>query len=327
MNNCFDKKISIIVPIFNSERTLNKTIESILEQSYNEIEVLLIDDGSTDRSYKIAEQYSNKDYRIRLFKQDNKGVSSARNLGIEKSNGYYITFVDSDDEIDKDYLENMINVTDKYNPDIVASNITVKSDKLMFNPYEKYGNVLLEGEKILKAYLRFNISTAIWGKLFKKSVIENLKFPNININEDFIFQWNVIKKTTKFYQTNNTHYYYNISSSESLSNRKFSKDNMSIIEHALEVKEDIKKDYPSLLLEAEVYFKACVLHNLIIYYKYLTENDKEELYLDEVKYMCKILKNNKKLDAYLVESDKEMEIPELIDNINKILDRKVINNL
>ena len=97
--------ISIIIPVYNVELDLEKCLESIINQTYKNIEIILIDDGSTDNSGKICDIYAEKDCRIELLKQENSGVCSARNLGISKATGEYVTFVDADDWIEEDYIE------------------------------------------------------------------------------------------------------------------------------------------------------------------------------------------------------------------------------
>ena len=102
-----DKMISVIIPIYNMEKYLDRCINSITEQSYKNIEILLINDGSTDNSLKICKKFQKEDERIKFFSMNHQGVSIARNLGIEKAKGKYIMFIDSDDWIEKDTIKNL----------------------------------------------------------------------------------------------------------------------------------------------------------------------------------------------------------------------------
>lgn len=119
--------ISVIVPVYNVEKYLRRCVESIMSQTYKEIEILLIDDGSTDDSGRICDDLALKDRRIHVFHKENGGVSSARNLGIERACGDYICFVDSDDWIDIDYFENAIPVLKEAHPRLLMNNY-VKDD-------------------------------------------------------------------------------------------------------------------------------------------------------------------------------------------------------
>ena len=113
--------ITIIIPVYNSEKYLEKTIKSILEQTYNNYELILIDNGSTDNSAEICKKYQEKDERVKFYIQSKKGVSNARNRGIEKATGEFICFVDSDDYIEKDMLNSYMDIYIKYKPDLIVS--------------------------------------------------------------------------------------------------------------------------------------------------------------------------------------------------------------
>ena len=113
-------KISVIVPVYNVEKWLNKCIDSILVQSYNNLEIILINDGSTDKSGDICDNYSKKDYRIRVFHNKNKGLSYSRNFGVKNSNGKYVMFVDSDDFIsDSNIIEKFISILERDKCDFI----------------------------------------------------------------------------------------------------------------------------------------------------------------------------------------------------------------
>lgn len=113
------KKISVIVPVYKAEQYLTRCIESILHQTYENIELILIDDGSPDLSPEICDKYADSDSRVIVIHQENQGVAAARNIGMDRATGDYVTFVDSDDYIDKDMYESMLNIADKYDTDVV----------------------------------------------------------------------------------------------------------------------------------------------------------------------------------------------------------------
>lgn len=191
--------ISIIVPVYNTEAFISKCIESILAQSYNDFELLLIDDGSTDNSGIICDKYSDIDKRIKVFHKKNAGVGAARNTGIEKANGQYITFIDSDDYIDSHYLEYFFNIP------FTSNNIYVKAEALIDTPNEnRILNLKTNKDYVLdNTQLGYEIEQhdllskgAPWAKLFSLELIRkyNLRFPtDINFHEDHYF---VIKYIT-----------------------------------------------------------------------------------------------------------------------------------
>ena len=192
--------ISIIVPIYNVENYLRHCLESIQNQTYQNFECLLINDGSSDNSAEICREYVEKDSRFRYFEKENGGVSSARNLGIERSKGQYITFIDSDDWVDSDYLELLYIKINEYNADLAV--LTYKqysmNDGCFYlhvweqDYYEKYysGNELLNSLPKLENYdSTFNVS---WGKLFKRNFLETATFNEQRImGEDLEFNFKI----------------------------------------------------------------------------------------------------------------------------------------
>jgi len=124
-------KISIIVPIYNSEKYLKRCIESILKQTYTNIELILINDGSEDKSLEICEEYKKNDERIIIVNKENEGVSVARNIGIEKATGELISFVDADDYLEATFLQELLDIMEKYNVNYVACGYNTVYDNHM----------------------------------------------------------------------------------------------------------------------------------------------------------------------------------------------------
>lgn len=191
--------ISIVVPIYNTKSFLSQCIESILSQSYSDFELLLIDDGSTDNSGILCDEYSKKDKRIRVFHKQNAGVGAARNTGIEMANGEYITFIDSDDYIDSHYLEYFFNIP------FTSNYIYVRADALidipkenLFSPKTSTKDHILNNARLGNEIEQYDFLSkgAPWAKLFSLELIRqyNLRFPtNISFHEDHYF---VIKYIT-----------------------------------------------------------------------------------------------------------------------------------
>ena len=133
--------VSIVVPVYNVEKYLKRCVDSIINQSYNNIEILLVDDGSTDSSGKICDDYLKKDSRIKVIHKQNGGLSDARNFGIDKSTGDYLSFIDSDDWIEKDMIMNLFNSIINEKSDISIEFMIIK--KKMLNHFKLFQNLVL----------------------------------------------------------------------------------------------------------------------------------------------------------------------------------------
>lgn len=203
-------KVSIIVPVYNVEKYLRKCIDSLINQTLKDIEIICINDGSTDKSLEILKEYKNRDSRIILLNQENSGQSVARNRGIEIAKGEYLGFVDPDDWIDLDYYEKLYNAAISTNADIATAGIIritgIKQKKfLQFNEETITENINLKFERCdvpEKSY--------IWNKIYKTQKLKeiNLKFEEGRIFEDCIFTPQALFFLGKMVTVPNTYYYY-----------------------------------------------------------------------------------------------------------------------
>ena len=181
--------LSIIVPIYQAEKSLRNCIQSILRQTMSNFELLLIDDGSKDKSSLICKEYLQKDKRIRFFEKSNSGVSETRNLGIKKARGKYIQFVDSDDTLVDYMCERMINTAEENNCELVICGY--KKCEGSLDEVINYGNLFINninnsGEIFGNLYVKELISTP-WNKLFLKSKIKEYFDKNLSLGEDLVF--------------------------------------------------------------------------------------------------------------------------------------------
>lgn len=199
-----DSLISIIVPVYNTENYLEKCLYSLVNQTYKNIEIIIIDDGSPDNSMNIIQKFVLADNRVKVISQKNQGLSGARNTGMNNANGDYIMFIDSDDWIEIDTCEKAINASEKYNADVVFWPYIKEFSDLQKNNYlfdkteiiwsEKNINQLsrrmvgLVGDELANPQSIDNLVTA-WGKLYKKSVIGDVRFTDTKIigTEDALF--------------------------------------------------------------------------------------------------------------------------------------------
>lgn len=209
--------ISIIVPIFNTEKYLHQCLDSILSQSYENFECLLINDGSTDASASICREYIAKDARFRYFEKENGGVSSARNLGIERSGGAYITFIDSDDWIEFDYLEVLYSAIIQETADISVS--TYRTYEMSKNQWLFHAFKRVEHQKVFSRQELFNQLMFLHSfdssygfvscKLVRKSVLAGIWFnESTHLGEDMEFWFKLYLITEKVVFSNRDTYVY-----------------------------------------------------------------------------------------------------------------------
>lgn len=201
--------ISVIVPVYNTEKYLDKCIRSILSQTFRDFELLLINDGSTDASGVICNEYRSKDLRVRVFHKENGGVSSARNLGIQMAQGEWITFVDSDDFLEADFLNMM---KPQFNDEFIVDNSDIRGAISNFGTYE--------GSDMIKECCVSWKMLTIWGKLYKSEYIKKgeIQFtPHLKTGEDTVFNFEYLLyiSTTRFVKYEG--YNYNIDAENSLS--------------------------------------------------------------------------------------------------------------
>lgn len=227
-------QISVIVPVYNVEKYLSRCIESILSQTFTDFELLLIDDGSTDRSGEICDEYAKKDTRIRVFHTKNRGVSAARNLGLDNAKGEWISFVDSDDWVENDYLKSLFN--DNFlteNKCVICESVYVDFEKynrkrfilpdvILVIPFNK--DIIVN--KILNGYNSF-----IYAKLFnKKIIIENKTYfcENITICEDVLFFHEYLQYVKRICISSSVFYHYSRREIITLSKKEHSSEEMLI---------------------------------------------------------------------------------------------------
>lgn len=202
-----EKLISVIVPVYNVEKYLPKCIDSILEQTYRNLEILLIDDGSKDSSPQICDEYAEKDSRIRVIHKENGGLSSARNRGLDEAKGDFVGFIDSDDYIQKDMYEYLMSGIEKYDADIsICQRIMVKNDKK--KPQDREKNEVYDTETAVRKLLNEDIMNAVWNKLYKKEVVEGIYFPEGRVYESTAVTFQYITRAKKVANLKKSKYYY-----------------------------------------------------------------------------------------------------------------------
>ena len=210
--------ISIIIPVYKVEKYLEKCIESVLKQTYTNLQIILVDDGSPDNCGKICDEYAKKDPRIEVIHKVNGGLSDARNVGIAKAKGKYIGFVDSDDYIKEDMYEILINLIKEYDSDVSICNLYDVIDGKEYirnneNGIQEYSRLEILKEVLLDK----NIQSYAWNKLYKKELFDEIKYPIGKKYEDIGTTFYVFEKCNKIVVTSEPEYYY-LKRSDSLVN-------------------------------------------------------------------------------------------------------------
>lgn len=210
-------KISIIVPIFNDERYLARCLDSIIKQTYRNIEIILVNDGSIDKTLSICQSYASQDKRIKLLNQTNQGVSAARNNALNHATGDYICFVDADDFVDHRYCESLIKQIRKTKADIAVNSYALYRDKKYYvilqpAPNDRSYDGIYSPEEWLKHTAKnFDvfIPVIMCGKLFKRSLFEKVRFPlGLTIAEDAAIIWQLYLRAKQVSFVNESMYIY-----------------------------------------------------------------------------------------------------------------------
>lgn len=230
-----NKLISIIVPVYNVSLYLDKCIESILNQNYKNIELILIDDGSTDNSYEICEKWEKTDKRIKLIKQKNKGVSSARNKGLDNALGDYISFIDSDDIVEKDIYTSFIKeMTDEI--DIIRFRCRTHYGKIKTISQNNYEGLLdiLKDEKKYDLFFKEHAFGSVCFSIFNRNVIEGIRFnEEFKYGEDYLFYFYVINKSSKIFFSDFILYNYMVNHFSATRKKQFEKEVKEITDHIM----------------------------------------------------------------------------------------------
>lgn len=204
-------KVSVVIPIYNVENYLKKCLDSVINQTYKNLEIICVNDCSPDNSSEILKEYAAKDNRIKIINhKKNGGLSAARNTGMDNATGEYIYFLDSDDWIDSDYIEKMVNKIIETDADIVIDKNVITEKENFSAPYkhpshkEEYTNNFITKDEIV------NIMVNAWSKMLKTDFIrrKNLRFPEGYINEDLYFHYIALAQTDKAYFFDGANYHY-----------------------------------------------------------------------------------------------------------------------
>lgn len=200
--------VSIIVPVYKVEKYLHKCVDSIINQSYRKLEIILVDDGSPDTCPTICNEYRDKDDRVVVIHKENGGLSDARNTGLDVATGEYITFIDSDDYYAPDAIERLIEASVKYHADIIAMGAAIVSPDYESIRYEAPEARVESSSDYYIGICNGERTPSVCTKLFAKKIIGNQRFLKGRLNEDFLFTLNILFRDCTIATTNYVGYFY-----------------------------------------------------------------------------------------------------------------------
>ena len=287
-NNCL---VSIVIPVYNVEKYIEKCLLSVINQTYKNLEIIIVNDGTKDNSLKICERIKQMDERVKIINQKNGGLSCARNTGIDNANGEYICFVDSDDFLENDFVEVLLNFAKEKNVDICACDfwyidendkkwtLKEKNDK-MYSNIEAIKDILLD-------YQKTEVMT--WNKIYKLDIFKkyNIRFPVGKLHEDNYTTYKLYYYSNGVYLVNKKLYYY-LQRNDSIMGKKFNVKRLDALDSVYEKKKFFKSE--NVDLKEEITFnEISTLINLLN--NMIKDSFKEDSYFD----IINIINTNKKI--------------------------------
>lgn len=227
--------ISVIIPIYNVECYLKTCIDSIVNQTYSNLEIILVDDGSPDKCPEICDEYAKKDNRVKVIHQENGGLAHARNVGIANSNGGYLTFVDSDDYVSNDYVESLYKGISEFGADIsLASFYPFKGDDACQQTSELCAYEIISKENAIRRYCSINAECSMpfisaCNKIYRRRLFDGIEFPKGKLYEDAFTTYKLIDRAKKIVFTTSKFYFYRLNS-QSILGQSFKEKHIEMVE-------------------------------------------------------------------------------------------------
>lgn len=297
-----DELVSVIVPVFNVEKYLKSCIESILNQTHNNLELILVDDGSKDNSGNICDEYKIKHKRVIVIHKENGGVSLARNSALEIAKGEYITFVDADDSIKNTYIEDLLEMCKENKCEMAISGFANKQNDNITENKNQIEKRMTSEETLARMLNEKNFYATVWGKIFKRQIIDKIRFnEEYKIGEDLDFVVKVLSQNVMVYiNTSLIDYYYNIRE-DSVTKDKYNEKWEKEIQICNRLIEDVEKRYPNIKEFAE---KRYVRINYSCIMKVLKYNYDEKVYMKLRNNIMKVGKYKKYRNFKIIEKIK-----------------------
>lgn len=286
--------ISIILPIYNIEKYLDKCMDSIINQTYKNLEIIMVDDGSTDGCGVKCDGFLKQDRRVVVYHKTNGGLSDARNYGISRANGEYIACIDPDDYVDLDYIEYLFDILMKYNSRMSICQHRVRYSNGTVKDYGKNGDEALSAKCCVERLLYHDvIDTSAWAKLYHKSLFEKVQYPKGRIFEDIGTTYALMLQCDYIAVGYQSKYNY-IFHDNSVVNSEFKPNKLDLLEMTDIMGKNVEKIFPDLseaVLRRRVYSRISTLNQMLTISNY--EKEKKDILEFIRKNRGKVLKNNK----------------------------------
>lgn len=256
--------VSILIPVYNASTYLSQCLDSILNQSYRNIQIVIVDDGSTDDSFSICKGYTTKDQRIELYHKRNEGVAAARNDLLSHIQGDYFLFVDSDDWMESNMIEELLRIQGLTRADIVICGVQVNDKGNCKTSNLKPGDVtVLNQESAIEKFLYHKtMRGSLWNKLFKTSILGNVRFDsNVSYGEDALFCWGVLQRVATVVIIDTPLYHYRIND-QSISHYSFGQKKFSAHLVWQEICKDTKLRWSQFFAIAQA--RSCIEDTLLL---------------------------------------------------------------
>lgn len=261
-----DPLISVILPIYNIEAYLDKCMESVRNQTYSNLEIIMVDDGSTDSCGEVCDKYAGMDERIVVFHKKNGGLSDARNYGIERAGGEYITCIDPDDFVDSDYVAYLYGLAVRYGTKMSICQHRVHYDNGSIRENGRQGEELIPTERCLERMLYHDvIDTSAWAKLYHRSLFEQVRYPKGKIFEDIGTTYALMMQCDAIavgYESKYSYIFHN----NSIVNGVFKPAKLDLLEMTDKMASDVGQRYPALgqaILRRRVYSRISTLNQML----------------------------------------------------------------
>ena len=289
-----DSLISVIVPIYNVEKYLDRCVDSIINQTYKNLEIILVDDGSPDNCPQMCDDYAKKDRRIKVVHKENGGLSDARNVGMKVATGEYVSFIDSDDYVSLDFYETLLETIVDNDSDIVECGVVKFYENEKF---DKYNNDLKVTNYDTVDALDGLISESpfkqhVWNKLYKSSVALDIPYAVGKLNEDEFWTYQIFGKAKKVTRIYKTMYYY-FQRGSSIMGNGYNIKRLDALEGKMNRQAYIEKNFPTLATKAKVDLYGSCMFAYQSVLKFMSGNDKKKAgkIIKDYKNRCKLTDN------------------------------------
>lgn len=279
--------ISVIIPVYNVEECLSRCLDSVIKQTYTNLEIIVVDDGATDNSGQICDEYREEDKRIKVIHKLNGGLSDARNVGLDAATGEYISFIDSDDWVSQDYVECLYRIIKKDNYDVAICDFVRSKDESVVDKKNTEKLITYDNKDAIRNLLYQRISSSVCAKLFKRNLWENIRFEVGKLYEDVIPIYLVFQQSKKIIKINKCNYYY-FYREGSIVTQKFSIKKMDYVYNCKKVLESVKTSYPE-------YESAAISRLFWAEIHVLVHMDKPKQYFNEYRMLKEEIKKYRRL--------------------------------